>query len=231
MHTNQKQKDKMESWRKDLPDFPLSLREEESDGNKISSDVSQAFSKRYSPALFNSYSNKETDSSKSDTGISEQSEVCSSRKKKEKGRRSVWEECHVNDLVDMICSSEYYKKLIFTNTKNLKNAEIYGNVLKQLGQRYEDGSFRFSVYQLRNKFKKCITECKKIALTVKTSTGVKRVQDEKQLGAWFNQLFPLLQTRDSCNPDMAVESSSSVQLSDGEAVKRGSDNRTPTDEQ
>ena len=68
-------------------------------------------------------------------------------------------------------------------------------------------------------------------MTVKTSTGVKRVQDEKQLGAWFNQLFPLVQTRDSCNPDMAVESSSSLQLSDGELVKRASDNRAPTDEQ
>ena len=132
----------------------------------------------------------------------------------------------------MICSSEYYKKkLLFTNTKNSKNAKIYGNVLKELGQRYEDGSFPFSVHQPRNKFKKCISESKKIALTVKTSTGVKKVQDEKQLGAWFNQLFPLVQTRDSCNPDMAVESSSSLQLSDGEAVKRASDNRTPTDEQ
>ena len=68
-------------------------------------------------------------------------------------------------------------------------------------------------------------------MTVKTSTGVKRVQDEKQLGAWFNQLFPLVQTRDSCNPDMAVESSLSLQLSDGELVKRGSDDRTPTNEQ
>ena len=131
----------------------------------------------------------------------------------------------------MICRSEYYKKLIFTNTKNSKNAQIYGNVLKELGQRYEDRSFLFSVYQFMNKFKKCISDCKKIALTVKTSTGVKWVQDEKQLGAWFNQLFPLVQTRDSCNPDMAVESSSSLQLSNGEAVKRASDNRTPTDEQ
>ena len=100
-----------------------------------------------------------------------------------------------------------------------------------MGQRYEDGSFPFGVDQLRNKFKKCISKCKKTALTVKTSTGVKRVQDEKQLGAWFNQLFPLVQTRDSCNPDMAVEPSLSLQLSDGEPVKRASDNRTPTEEQ
>ena len=136
------------------------------------------------------------------------------RKKKQKRWRSVWEE-----------------RYICTNTKNSKNAEIHANVLKELDQRHEDGSFPFCVDQLRNKFKKCISECWKIALTVKTSTGVKRVQDEKQLGAWFNQLFPLVQTRDSCNPDMAVESSSSLQLSDGEPVKRASDNRTPTDEQ
>ena len=83
----------------------------------------------------------------------------------------------------MICSSEYYKKkLIFTNTKNSKNTEIYANVLKELGQKYGDVSFPFSVDQLRDKFKKCVSECKKIALTVKTSTGVKRVQYEKQLG-------------------------------------------------
>ena len=44
---------------------------------------------RYSPASFISYSpdnDKETDSNESDTGVSEQSEVCSSRKKKRKGR-------------------------------------------------------------------------------------------------------------------------------------------------
>ena len=75
-----------------------------------------------SPASFDSYSlhnDKEQsefdkDSSESNTGVSEQSEVGSStkknQKKKRKGRRSVWEERHVNDLVDVICSSEYYKK-------------------------------------------------------------------------------------------------------------------------
>ena len=85
--------------------------------------------------------------------------------KKRKGRRNIWEERHVNALVDLICSSEYYeKKLIFTNTKDLKNAEIYANVLKELGQRYDDGNLPFSVDQLRNKFKKCtcISECKKL---------------------------------------------------------------------
>ena len=74
----------------------------------------------------------------------------------------------------MICSSEYYKKkLVFTNRKDSKKAEIYANVLKQLGQRHGDGSFPSSVDQFGNKFKKCVSECKRMALTVKTSTGVK----------------------------------------------------------
>ena len=112
----------MASWRKDLPDLLENLGEEESDGDNNSTGVHQAFSRRYSPASFDSYSldnDKEQsefdkDSSESNTGVSEQSEVGSStkknRKKKRKGRRSVWEERHVNDLVDVICSSEYYKK-------------------------------------------------------------------------------------------------------------------------
>ena len=61
----------------------------------------------------------------------------------------------------MISSSENYKKLIFTETKNSKNAEIYTNVLKELVQRYRDGSLPFSVDQCRNKFKKCVSECKR----------------------------------------------------------------------
>ena len=164
MRTNKKQKDKITSWCKDLLDLPENLRKEESDGDNSSTNVSWTFSKRYSPASFNSCSpdnDKETESNESDTGFSEQSEVCSSRKEKRKGRRSVWKEQHVNNLVNVICSSEHYKKkLIFT--KNSKNAEIYANVLKELGQRYEDGSFPFCIDQLRNKFKKCISECKKL---------------------------------------------------------------------
>lgn len=60
----------------------------------------------------------------------------------------------------------------------MKNADMCANVLKELRQRCEDGSFPFSVDQPRNKFKKCISKWKKIAMTVKTSTGAKRVQDE-----------------------------------------------------
>ena len=68
----------MASWRKNLPVLPESLREEESDGDNSSADVSRTFLKRYSPASFDSYSpdnDKETDSNESDTGVSEKGKI------------------------------------------------------------------------------------------------------------------------------------------------------------
>ncbi len=65
----------------------------------------------------------------------------------------------------------------------------------------------FTVGQLRSKFKKCVEECKKAALTIKTASGIKRFQDEKGYGGWFNQLFALVRTRDSCQPELVVEPS------------------------
>ena len=83
-------------------------------------------------------------------------------------------------------------------------------MFKELGQKYEDGNFLFSIDKLRNKFKICVSECKKITLTARTLTGIKGVQDEKQLGAQFNQLSPLVQEIDSCNPDMAAKCSAVI---------------------
>ena len=67
----------------------------------------------------------------------------------------------------------------------------------------------FNINQVRTKFKKCKSICKQAALTIKTSTGIKRFQEERELGEWFNQLFPVVRTRDSCQPEHAVEPSSS----------------------
>jgi hypothetical protein len=42
----------------------------------------------------------------------------------------------LNDFIDIIVSSEYYKKkLIFMNTKTQRNDEIYEAILKQLEKR------------------------------------------------------------------------------------------------
>ena len=120
---------------------------------------------------------------------------------KKKGQKSMWKPEEVDDLVDVIISKEYYKKnLIFTNTKNQKNGQIYANIAKELQERAaaRGQSFLFVAKQLRTKFKNLISICKNAALTVKTGTGLKRFQDDKGYGNWFKDLFPVVRTRDAC---------------------------------
>ena len=61
--------------------------------------------------------------------------------------------------------------------------------------------------ELRSKFKKLVAECKKLAFTIKTASGVQNFIRERGYGAAFDQLYALVKTRDSCNPEKAVEPS------------------------
>ncbi len=99
---------------------------------------------------------------------------------------------------------------MFTNTKNKKNGEIYEKILSELKERAAKRGelIQFTVAQLRNKFKKCVSECKQAALTLKTATGIKRFQEERGFGKWFSALFGLIKSRDSCKPELALEPSS-----------------------
>ena len=104
--------------------------------------------------------------------------------------------------------SEYFKKkLIFTNTMNQKNAEIYEKILSALKERANDRDedVSFNVIQLRNKFKKIVSECKKAALLMRTATGIKRYQEERGYTTWFNKFFELVKTTESCQPEQAIE--------------------------
>ena len=57
--------------------------------------------------------------------------------------------------------------------------------------------------------------CKKAALTIKTATGVvKRFQDDKNYGVWFDRQFELVKTRDTCRPDLATEPLMNVSVTD-----------------
>ena len=143
------------------------------------------------------------------------------KKKKKKtakrGPRGLWKQDLVDDLVDIILTNDYYqRKLIFVNTKNQQNGKVYEKVLKELKSRAEGkgNSVPFTIAQVRTKFKKCISECKKVALTIKTATGVKRFQDDKNYGVWFDRLFELVKTRDSCRPDLATEPLMNVPVTD-----------------
>ena len=129
---------------------------------------------------------------------------------KKPGRKAVSRESTLNDLVDIVVSSEYFRKrLIFHNTKNQKNSELYSRILKELKERAakRDEEISFTPVQLRNKFKKLVSECKKSALTIKSASGIKRFQDQKGYGTWFDKLFALVKTRDSCRPELATEPS------------------------
>ena len=139
------------------------------------------------------------------------------KKGAKRGPRGLWKQDLVDDLVDIVITNDYYKKkLIFVNTKTQQNGKVYEKVLKELKSR-SDGKVKsvpFTVGQVRTRFKKCISECKKAALTIKTATGVKRFQDEKNYGVWFDRLFELVKTRDSCRPDLATEPLINVSVTD-----------------
>ena len=118
--------------------------------------------------------------------------------------------------MDIIISSEYFKKkLIFTNTKNQRNGEIYKRVLAELNERASarEEQVPFDYIQVRTKFKKVISECKSVALTIKTATGIGRFIEQKNYGKWFNDLYAIVKTRDACRPELAVEPSCSEQTS------------------
>ena len=66
-----------------------------------------------------------------------------------------------------------------------------------------------TVNQMRTKFKKCVSQYKQAALTQKTATGIKRYQEDRGFGKWFNALFDVVKTRDSCQPKWALEPSTS----------------------
>ena len=61
----------------------------------------------------------------------------------------------------------------------------------------------------RIKFQKCVSQGKRAALTQKTATGIKRYQEDRRFGKWFNALFDVVKTRDSCQPKHALEPSRS----------------------
>ncbi|KAK2553579.1 hypothetical protein P5673_025070 [Acropora cervicornis] len=46
-------------------------------------------------------------------------------------------------------------------------------------------------------------------MTIKTGTGIKRFQDSQGYGKWFLTLFAVVKTRESCQPQQAIEPSPS----------------------
>jgi hypothetical protein len=70
---------------------------------------------------------------------------------------------------------------------------------------------------MRNKFKKLVSECKKANMVFKTATGISNYKDEKDYSKWFDMLFPLIKSRESCQPEQAMEPSVGPSTSDKES--------------
>ena len=150
-------------------------------------------------------------------------------KGKKRGRKATWLEIQVTDMVNIIVNDEnILRKLVFTNTKKAYNTEAYQSVLNKLNEQYED-SFPFTVEQMRTKFKWCVATCKRICLTVKTASGVKRLTDEKGYGKWFDLLYPIVKSRDSCQPEQAREPSAN-ESSAKEIIEHGSSDCSPVED-
>ena len=114
----------------------------------------------------------------------------------------------MDDLVDIICSTEALtQKLVYENTKKSANSKLYEQVLTELKEKATDRGeiMDFTAEQLRNKFKSCVSWCKKAALTIKTKSGITRFRDDTRLGKWFMQLYPLVKSRDSCQREQGFE--------------------------
>lgn len=132
-------------------------------------------------------------------------------KKRKRGKKCEWKDEDLDDFVDIIINDEnHQRKLIFQNTKTKTNKSNYESIQKELKKRAEERKsvFEKSVTQMRNKFKKLVSECKQANMIFKTATGISNYKDKKNYSQWFDMLFPLIKSRESCQPEQALEPSS-----------------------
>ena len=158
-------------------------------------------------------------------------------KKRKQGRRNEWSEASTDDLVDIILENDKSKqKLLLTNVKNVKNSNYYSQVIEELKSRCEERGeeFKFDIKQTRSKFKRCVSFCRDALMKVKTASGIKRFQEEKDLGAWFGRLLPVISSMDNCQPEQSIEPGTETETKSETPVRQilssSSDNgNTPSD--
>ena len=164
--------------------------------------------------------NEEFIESRDDDANLEEAQLMKKRKKLTKGgRKCLWPEITMTDLVDIILENEKYKaKLLLTNTKNVKSGVYNDQVITELKKRFEerDEEFTYNVPQTRSKFKRCVSICRKAALTIKTASGIKRFQEEKEFGPWFQKLYKVVCTMGNCQPEQSIKPHVSKESVEGE---------------
>ena len=130
------------------------------------------------------------------------------KRKRSGNRKGQWPDDTVNDLVDIIVDNDEFKeKLLLTN---VKNGHYYEKVVEELAKRCKERNedFPFDIKQTRDKFKRCVATCRNAVMKVKTSSGIKRFQEDKELGDWFGKLLPVISSMDNCQPSQSIEPTS-----------------------
>ena len=133
--------------------------------------------------------------------------------KNKKGRKCQWKESFVDDLVDIIVENEKYKqKLLLTNVKNAKNGQYMESVVKEIQERCTERGeeFPYDVNQTQQKFRGCVQACRAAAFKTKTTSGIKRFQESKDYGQWFNKLMLYVSKKNSCQCEQAIEPSATM---------------------
>ena len=111
-----------------------------------------------------------------------------------------------------------------TNTRkncywqNIKNGQYYDKVIEELNERCSKRGeeFSFNVLQTRQEFKRYINVCRDLVIKVKTSSGITRFQEDKELGSWFGKLLPIISSMDNCQLQEAIESGRKAPETNGE---------------
>ena len=122
---------------------------------------------------------------------------------KRKGRKYIWKETLVTDLVDIILENDTYgTKLLLTNMKNAKNRIYCDQVVKEINEtcRTREEDFPFNISQTREKFQRYINIFREAAMKIKTKSCIQSFQEEKNYGVWFGKLMPFVPLMYSCQP-------------------------------
>ena len=88
-----------------------------------------------------------------------------------------WSNVMLDDMVDIICSNEQFKKfLIYRNQKCAANTNIFEKVAEEMNERAAaDGRKNTITHsQIRSKFKELVCECKSIGSSQRTASWISR---------------------------------------------------------
>ena len=112
-------------------------------------------------------------------------------------------------MVDLIANTSLRKYFIFENNKNAFNGKHYERMVEGLNKgiaAYEPSGPVVSASQARNKFKKIVSECRSVSLTIRTASGTDLHKVEKGYRRWWDILFKLVSRKPSSEPSNNIES-------------------------